>query len=55
MANRKLRRYGLEAVAKVLIFIGFLFVLFSWAASVYYFGSVGRFIACLRVSDQKPG
>ena len=43
MANRKLRRYGLEAVAKVLIFIGFLFVLFSWAASVYYFGSVGRF------------
>ncbi len=39
----KLKRYGLEAVAKILIFVGFLFVLFSWAASAYYLGPIGKF------------
>jgi hypothetical protein len=41
MANKRLKRYGLERVAKVLIVIGLLFVLFAWIAGAYYFGIVG--------------
>ena len=42
MANRKLKRYGLEGGAKVLIVIGLLLVLFSWIMAVYYFGTTGK-------------
>ena len=37
-----LKRYGLEGIAKVLIALGLLLVLFSWFAGVYYFGIIGR-------------
>ena len=36
MANRVLKRYGLESLAKALIAIGSLFVLFAWIAGFYY-------------------
>ena len=42
MANRTLKRYGLEGVAKALIAIGLLLVLFSWALGAYYFGIAGK-------------
>ncbi len=42
MAGRKLKRYGLESAAKVLIVIGLLLVLFSWFAGFYYFQSAGK-------------
>ena len=42
MANRMLKRYGLEGVAKALIAIGLLLVLFSWALGAYYFGITGK-------------
>ena len=38
MAGKMLKRYGLEGVAKTLIAIGLLLLLFSWLAGVYYFG-----------------
>ena len=41
MAGRMLKRYGLEGIAKILIAIGLLFVLFAWIAGVYYFGIAG--------------
>ncbi len=41
MAARKLKRYGLEKGAKVLITIGLLFNLISWIVASYYFGFVG--------------
>ena len=42
MASRMLKRYGLEGIAKILIAIGLLLVLFSWIAGVYYYGIVGK-------------
>ncbi len=42
MANRTLKRYGLEGVAKALIAIGLLLVLLSWALGAYYFGITGK-------------
>ncbi len=49
MAGRTLRRYGLEGIAKALIAVGVLLVLFSWIVGIYYFGVTGRaaFIAPL--------
>ena len=41
MAARKLKRYGLEKVAKVLIAIGVLFNLIAWIVAAYYFGLAG--------------
>lgn len=38
MANRMLKRYGLEHIAKILIVIGFLLVLLSWIEGFYYYG-----------------
>ncbi len=37
MANRVLKRYGLEGMAKALISLGVLFVFFAWLAGAYYF------------------
>ncbi len=43
MAGRKLKRYGLEGVAKALIALGLLFNLSAWLAAAYYFSlSSGR-------------
>jgi hypothetical protein len=42
MANRLLKRYGLETPAKILIAIGALFVLISWITGIYYFGNTGK-------------
>ncbi len=42
MASEMLKRYGLQGIAKVLIAIGLLFVLFSWIACIYYFGITGN-------------
>ena len=42
MASIALKRYGLESAAKILITVGFLFVLLSWVAAFYYFGHVGK-------------
>ena len=42
MANKKLKRYGLESAAKIFIAIGMLLVLISWFAGVYYFGIIGK-------------
>ena len=38
MANRKLKRYRLEGIAKMLIAIGLLLVLLSWILGAYYYG-----------------
>ena len=38
MAGRKLKRYGLEGVAKALIAIGLLFNLFAWFVASYFSG-----------------
>jgi hypothetical protein len=38
MAGMKLKRYGLEGGAKILIVIGLLFNLLAWIAAAYYFG-----------------
>ncbi len=43
MADKTLKRYGLEGTAKILIVIGLLLVLFSWIVGVYYFGITERF------------
>jgi hypothetical protein len=42
MADRTLKRYGLESAAKILIAIGLLLVLFSWILGFYYFGITGK-------------
>ena len=42
MASRKLKRYGLEGAAKILIAAGLLLVLFSWLTGAYYFGITGK-------------
>ncbi len=42
MANRTLKRYGLEGAAKALIAIGLLLTILSWIAGFYYFGIVGK-------------
>ncbi len=42
MADRKLKRYGLEGIAKILIAVGLLLVLFAWFAGVYYFQATGK-------------
>ena len=42
MASKRLKKYGLEGTAKVLIAIGVLFAILSWIAGAYYFSSVGR-------------
>ncbi|MDE1865809.1 MAG: hypothetical protein KGH94_04205 [Candidatus Micrarchaeota archaeon] len=42
MAARKLKRYGLEGGAKVLITIGLLFNLITWLLAAYYFGLGGN-------------
>ncbi len=41
MANKTLKRYGLESAARILIATGVLLVLFSWIAGTYYYGSTG--------------
>ncbi len=38
MTNRRLKRYGLEGIARILIAVGFLLVILSWISGVYYFG-----------------
>jgi hypothetical protein len=38
MANRAIKQYGLESIAKMLIMIGGLLVLASWVVALYYFG-----------------
>ncbi len=42
MANRKLKRYGLESAAKTLIAVGLLLVLISWIAGFYYYRILER-------------
>ncbi len=42
MAIKRLKRYGLEGAAKILVVVGFLLILISWIAGAYYFGSVGK-------------
>ena len=42
MAVRSLKRYGLEGMAKALIAVGLLLVLFSWFVGIYYFGISGK-------------
>lgn len=42
MAGIKLKRYGLEGIAKALIAIGLLLVIFSWFVSAYYFEFMGK-------------
>jgi hypothetical protein len=42
MAGMKLKRYGLEKGAKVLIAIGLLFNLVAWIVAAYYFGLAGN-------------
>ena len=42
MANRTLKQYGLEGIAKTLIVIGGLLVLASWIVGLYYFGFTGQ-------------
>lgn len=42
MANRNLKRYGLENIAKALIIVGLLLILFSWVLGVYYLGNIGK-------------
>ena len=42
MLSRKLKRYGLEGIAKVLVAVGLLLVLFSWMLGAYYFGITGK-------------
>ncbi len=44
MKSRILKRYGLEAAAKILIVIGSLLVLFSWIMGAYYFESAGKIV-----------
>lgn len=38
MADRKLKRYGLESGARALIVIGLLFNLIAWLIAIYYLG-----------------
>ncbi len=49
MAGRKLKRYGLEGIAKALIAIGALFILLAWVAGVYYSVVTGRTLTSLIV------
>ncbi len=42
MASKRLKKYGLEGAAKMLIIVGFLLLLISWIAGTYYFGLVGK-------------
>ena len=42
MAAKKIKRYGLESAAKVLIGISLLLLVVSWIASFYYFGILGK-------------
>lgn len=42
MTRRPLKRYPLENIAKILIYTGFLFVVFSCITGVYYFGITGK-------------
>ena len=42
MAGNQLKRYGLEKVAKVLIAVGLMLVISSWAIGAYYFGVTGK-------------
>ncbi len=42
MASRKLKKYGLEGAAKILITIGSLLILLSWFTGVYYSGITGK-------------
>src|SRR5271157_489303 len=41
MAGMKLKRYGLEGAAKMLIIIGLLFNLSAWVVAAYYLGLIG--------------
>ena len=41
MTIKKLKRYGLEGIAKTLIAIGLLLILSSWLVGAFYIGSVG--------------
>ncbi len=42
MAERTLKRYGLEGIAKALIAFGSLLILLSWVVGAYYFGITGK-------------
>ena len=42
MADKALKKYGLEAAAKMLIGIGFLFVISAWIVGTYYYGATGE-------------
>ncbi len=42
MARKMLKRYGVEGIAKILIAVGLLLILFAWFAGVYYFGLTGK-------------
>lgn len=42
MANRRLKRYKIEGIARILIATGFLLMTLSWVVGVYYFGITGK-------------
>ena len=42
MARKMLKRYGLEGIAKILIAVGLLLIVFAWFTGGYYFGRTGK-------------
>ena len=42
MAVTKLKRYGLEGIAKAFIAISLLLLVVSWIAAFYYYGIIGK-------------